>query len=131
MTEAAPMDFGAELKRGWDGFIRKPVELIVGMFIAQVSMIFVVTAGPAVLGMATAALRAVRGEDVEIVVGFGDDPSDLAVNGGDSLHRKEASPELGHEILDGAAIPPDHAFARGVHDEEIRLRSPRERFPHP
>lgn len=65
-TPNGNLDYGALAKRAWGAFTRKPVELILGMLIASLTGILVVTVGAAVLGMSQQALEAVRGRDVTI-----------------------------------------------------------------
>ena len=60
------LDYGALATRAWNAFTRKPVELIVGMLIATVTGLLLITAGAAWLGMSQQALDAVRGRDVTI-----------------------------------------------------------------
>ncbi len=64
------VDFGAAIKVGWEGFTRKPVELIVGWSLAFLSSLLLVTAGAAILGMVKQALGAVRGEEITIGTAF-------------------------------------------------------------
>jgi len=60
------LDYGALMQQAWNVFTQKPVELIVGMLVAALTGIAIITAGAAALGMSHQALEAVRGRDVTI-----------------------------------------------------------------
>lgn len=63
-----PLDIGVTLKLGWESFTREAVAMIVGfllfMLVAGISM--GICSGPMILGYNRMALRAARGEHVEI-----------------------------------------------------------------
>jgi uncharacterized membrane protein len=65
-TSDSNLDYTALMQQAWGAFTRKPVELIIGMLVACMSAVFIITAGAAGLGMSHQALEAIRGRDVTI-----------------------------------------------------------------
>ncbi len=60
------VDFSAALKKSWEAFTRNPLELIVGPLLAMLSMLLLITVGPAYTGICNMGLKAARGESIAI-----------------------------------------------------------------
>lgn len=65
-TSSEDLDYSGLMQQAWGVFTRKPVELIIGMLVAALTSLAIVTAGAAALGMSHQALEAIRGREFTI-----------------------------------------------------------------
>jgi len=59
---------------------------------------------------------------MELPVGYGNFPGNIAVNRGHPVKGEETTGEPFHDLFDAIGVATDHAFIRGVDDQQIDSR---------
>lgn len=70
MSESLDINFGDVLRRSWEIFTANALELVLGYSLASLSMLLLITVGPAALGMFATALDAARGKPITVGSSF-------------------------------------------------------------